>query len=51
MPCLRWILASLLLVVASPSFAQHYPNRPVRVVVWRDRARVDATVVPQKMPE
>lgn len=33
MPCLRWILASLLLVVASPSFAQHYPNRPVRVVV------------------
>ncbi|KAH2820143.1 hypothetical protein KXV85_003332, partial [Aspergillus fumigatus] len=24
---------SLLLVVASPSFAQHYPNRPVRVVV------------------
>ncbi|HXI08007.1 MAG TPA: tripartite tricarboxylate transporter substrate binding protein [Bradyrhizobium sp.] len=30
---MRWILASLLLVVASPSFAQHYPNRPVRVVV------------------
>src|ERR1041384_1537003 len=34
MPVLRWILAAaLLLTGATPSFAQHYPNRPVRVVV------------------
>lgn len=34
MPFLRWILAALLLSVgATPSLAQTYPNRPVRVVV------------------
>lgn len=33
MPVLRWILAALLLVGATPSLAQGYPNRPVRVVV------------------
>jgi S1-C subfamily serine protease len=31
--------------------AQAPAGRPVRVVVWRDHARLDATVVPQKMPE
>jgi serine protease Do len=31
--------------------AQAPAGRPVHVAVWRDRARVDATVVPQKMPE
>ncbi|HEX3476844.1 MAG TPA: trypsin-like peptidase domain-containing protein [Kofleriaceae bacterium] len=31
--------------------AQASAGRPVRVVVWRDHARLDATVVPQKMPE
>jgi serine protease Do len=31
--------------------AQAPAGRPVRVVVWRDRARLDASVVPQKMPE
>src|SRR5438309_8632301 len=34
MPALRWILAAVLLLIgAAPSFAQGYPNRPVRVVV------------------
>ena len=34
MPVLRWILAAVLLSVgATQSFAQGYPNRPVRVVV------------------
>jgi tripartite-type tricarboxylate transporter receptor subunit TctC len=34
MRAVRWILACLLLVIgATQSFAQHYPNRPVRVVV------------------
>src|SRR5215468_7976941 len=34
MPVVRWIFACLLLVIgAAPSFAQGYPNRPVRVVV------------------
>src|SRR5262252_6062673 len=34
MPVVRWIFACLLLVIgATPSFAQGYPNRPVRVVV------------------
>ncbi len=34
MPVLRWILAAVLLAIgAAPSFAQTYPNRPVRVVV------------------
>ena len=34
MPVLRWILAAaLVLIGAAPSMAQHYPNRPVRVVV------------------
>ena len=34
MPGLRWILAAaLLLIGATQSFAQGYPNRPVRVVV------------------
>ena len=34
MPALRWILAAaLLLIGATQSFAQGYPNRPVRVVV------------------
>jgi len=34
MPVLRWILAAVLLLVgATQSFAQGYPNRPVRVVV------------------
>lgn len=31
--------------------AQAPAGRPVHVAIWRDRARVDATVVPQKMPE
>lgn len=30
--------------------AQAPAGRPVHVAIWRDRARVDATVVPQKMP-
>jgi len=34
MPALRWILAAVLLLIgAAPSMAQHYPSRPVRVVV------------------
>ena len=34
MPDLRWILAAVLVLIgAAPSFAQGYPNRPVRVVV------------------
>lgn len=34
MPVLRWILAAVLLSIgATPSLAQGYPNRPVRVVV------------------
>ncbi|MFO1111656.1 MAG: tripartite tricarboxylate transporter substrate binding protein [Bradyrhizobium sp.] len=34
MTALRWILVAALLVIgAAPSFAQSYPNRPVRVVV------------------
>ena len=34
MPVLRWILAAVLLLIgAAPSMAQHYPSRPVRVVV------------------
>lgn len=34
MPVLRWILAAVLLAIgATQSFAQGYPNRPVRVVV------------------
>src|SRR4051794_32246550 len=34
MPVLRWILASLLLLIgAAPAYAQTYPTRPVRVVV------------------
>jgi tripartite-type tricarboxylate transporter receptor subunit TctC len=34
MPVLRWILAAVLVLIgAAPSMAQHYPNRPVRVVV------------------
>jgi serine protease Do len=31
--------------------AQAPAGRPVRVMVWRDRARLDVSVVPQKMPE
>jgi serine protease Do len=31
--------------------AQAPAGRPVHVAIWRDHARVDATVVPQKMPE
>src|SRR5262245_18149632 len=34
MPVVRWILVAVLLAIgATPSFAQGYPNRPVRVVV------------------
>jgi tripartite-type tricarboxylate transporter receptor subunit TctC len=34
MPVLRWILAAVLVLIgAAPSMAQHYPNRPVRIVV------------------
>lgn len=34
MPVLHWIFAAVLLLIgAAPSFAQGYPNRPVRVVV------------------
>ena len=34
MPVLHWILACLLLMIgAAPSWAQSYPNRPVRIVV------------------
>ncbi len=31
--------------------AQAPAGRPVHVAIWRDHARLDATVVPQKMPE
>jgi len=31
--------------------AQAPPGRQVHVAIWRDRVRVDVTVVPQKMPE
>jgi len=30
--------------------AQAPAGRAVHVAIWRDRARIDATVVPQKMP-